>query len=179
MRPVLHTNEGLGLYQIELQLCQKAKRPVRTVDHLEDQRVLFSRARDDPAVSGYYFVLDACVMESSMPVRRRLYRATRNRTSDGYAPELGHHGRHEAVLHRLLDQVGEGDAGLGHAHLSFLVYLENLIQRGDIDRPAREPLVTGYRNDVVHAALVDMHRLSGLRKTRGLLCDPSDLQLMG
>src|SRR5262249_19768808 len=69
----------------------------------------------------------------------------------------------EAVRQGLGDELGEGNAGLDARDAGGGIDGQDLAQRRDVQLPAAEARIAGERDEVVDAALVEVHRLAAGR----------------
>jgi hypothetical protein len=80
---------------------------------------------------------------------------------------------------RRRDEVAERDARLHDAAPARDVELDQMVERPDVDPPAREaPVGARERHDVVHAALVDVRRLPRRQERAHLRRDVSHARVV-
>ena len=72
-------------------------------------------------------------MQAAILIRHGLHRAAGDGAAQGNGLELRHRRRNQAAGERLLDEVGEGDAGLGRAGHASSVDLQYAIEVGDVE----------------------------------------------
>jgi hypothetical protein len=126
------------------------------VDHAEQQRLHLGRAAKDLAVAGDHLILEAGVVEASLPEGRGLHGAAGHGTAQGDALKLRDHRRYQAVPHGGPHSFGEAHPRLGHASSAIDVDLQDAVEPGHVDRSSRESALSGEGHHVVHAALVDV-----------------------
>lgn len=126
-------DELASLDQVELHECCDTQRAHGSSSAAEQICPLSGRSLHDFAISQHHLDIIDRLVEESMAERAALARRARKAASGRDARKLHHHGRHQAMAQRRLDQAVHGNIGLDEGRPRASINGQDVAEGADVD----------------------------------------------